>query len=341
MGKHLSDERDSKSLIYVFGGTLVISIVIFLSVFNMYDKELKDDATEELYSMKMKNSIVSNDELKTVSYSNDKTVASSINSNQVNNVEKVQNKVSKMPVEAKVTKINNTVSNTTNTTNTVNTTVNNTSTNVVETKEELKFVAPVSGEISKDFAKDTLIYSNTLEEWTTHLGIDIKAAKTSVVVASADGIVEKITKELNKYLGDGFVLSYANNLDMDWEKIVPKAQEKTAYGVLKVDSGTTTQLADQTITVEQLTLKVAIPGKREIFDEDVANLRSMKQGLNNYVVFDDDVNALLLFGEYQDSQQQLVNGNYWWIASVVFSANFHYDPPQLSCGALFFRLLLR
>ena len=146
-------------------------------------------------------------------------------------------------------------------------------------------------------------------------------------------IYEKITKELNKYLGEGFVLKYANNLDMDWDKVLPKVQEKTAYGILKVDSGTTTQLADQTITVEQLTLTVAIPGKpREIFDEDVANLRSMKQGLNNYVVFDDEINALLLFGEYQDSQQQLVNGNYWWIASVVFTANY-YNSMYLAADA--------
>lgn len=238
MGKHLSDERDSKSLIYVFGGTLVISIVIFLSVFNMYDKELKDDATEELYSMKMKNSIVSNDELKTVSYSNDKTVASSINSNQVNNVEKVQNKVSKMPVEAKVTKINNTVANTTNTTNAVNTTVNNTSTNVVETKEELKFVAPVSGEISKDFAKDTLIYSNTLEEWTTHLGIDIKAPKTTIVVAAEKGTVESIKNDprfgltvIIKHAG-GFKSIYSNLLTSEFVKEGEEVEKGQTIGTV-------------------------------------------------------------------------------------------------------------
>ena len=235
MGKHLSDERDSKSLIYVFGGTLVISIVIFLSVFNMYDKELKDDATEELYSMKMQNSIVSNDELKTVSYSNDKTVASSINSNQVNNVEKVQNKVSKMPVEAKVTKINNTVS---NTTNTVNTTVNNTSTNVVETKEELKFVAPVSGEISKDFAKDTLIYSNTLEEGTTHLGIDIKAPKTTIVVAAEKGTVESIKNDprfgltvIIKHAG-GFKSIYSNLLTSEFVKEGEEVEKGQTIGTV-------------------------------------------------------------------------------------------------------------
>jgi murein DD-endopeptidase MepM/ murein hydrolase activator NlpD len=199
--------------------------------------------------MKMQNSIVSNDELKTVSYSNDKTVASSINSNQVNNVEKVQNKVSKMPVEAKVTKINNTVSNTTNTTNTVNTTVNNTSTNVVETKEELKFVAPVSGEISKDFAKDTLIYSNTLEEWTTHLGIDIKAPKTTIVVAAEKGTVESIKNDPRFGLTviieheDSYKTVYANLLTTEFVAEDEKVEKGQSIGT--VGNSAVFEIADE------------------------------------------------------------------------------------------------
>ena len=136
-------------------------------------------------------------------------------------------------------------------------------------------------------------------------------------------IYEKITKELNDYLGDDFILSYANNLDMDWKSILPNLQDKTAYGVLKVDSGTTTQLADQQVRLEQLTLYVAMPARRDIFDKDVANLRSMINAMNKYVVADDEANAMLLFGEYQDSQKQRVNGTDWWIASVVFVANFY------------------
>lgn len=239
MGKHLSDERDSKSLIYVFGGTLVISIVIFLSVFNIYDKELKKDAAEELYSLKMNNSIVSNDELKQVSYSNDKTIASSINSNQVNNTLKVENKVSKMPVEATVTKANTTQNNqVNNAVNTVTNVIDNTVNNQVVEKEELKFIAPVSGEISKDFAKDTLIYSNTLEEWTTHLGIDIKANKTTIVVASEKGVVESIKNDprfgltvVIKHSG-GFKTIYSNLLTSEFVKEGEEVEKGQTIGTV-------------------------------------------------------------------------------------------------------------
>ena len=95
---------------------------------------------------------------------------------------------------------------------------------LVETKEELKFIAPVSGEISKDFAKDTLIFSNTLEEWTTHLGIDIKADKTTIVVASEKGVVESIKNDprfgltvVIKHSG-GFKTVYSNLLTSEFVK---------------------------------------------------------------------------------------------------------------------------
>lgn len=64
-----------------------------------------------------------------------------------------------------------------------------------EKQEELKFTTPIKGEILRDFSPDSLVYSNTLEEWITHNGIDIKADKTSVVVASCDGKVTSITND--------------------------------------------------------------------------------------------------------------------------------------------------
>lgn len=62
-------------------------------------------------------------------------------------------------------------------------------------KEDPKFNMPVSGEIIREFANDSLVYSNTLEEWITHNGIDIKADKTSVVTASAPGKVYAIKND--------------------------------------------------------------------------------------------------------------------------------------------------
>lgn len=67
-----------------------------------------------------------------------------------------------------------------------------------ETKIEEKapvFVRPIEGEIIREYAKDKLVYSETLKEWITHPGIDIKADKTSVVKSSADGRVLSIKND--------------------------------------------------------------------------------------------------------------------------------------------------
>ena len=70
----------------------------------------------------------------------------------------------------------------------------NTKTSKEEVKE-LSFEMPVEGEIAKPYARDNLVYSNTLEEWTTHLGIDIKADKTTVVKASEEGTIKSIKND--------------------------------------------------------------------------------------------------------------------------------------------------
>ncbi len=70
----------------------------------------------------------------------------------------------------------------------------NTKTSKEEVKE-LSFEMPVEGEIAKPYARDNLVYSNTLEEWTTHLGIDIKADKTTVVKASEAGTIKSIKND--------------------------------------------------------------------------------------------------------------------------------------------------
>ena len=208
-------EEKIKRYVYVFSITLVLSIVVFLTIFVMYNKKMKNEANMALENLGTIEDIVSNDNLTETSMSSDLTVkkASSVKENKVNtNINtgsKNTNKIDKTPVESKVT----------------NTTV----TNVVESssieenvKKELKFESPVSGEIIKDFAMDNLIYSNTLEEWTTHLGIDIKADKTSIVTASEKGIVESIKNDPRFGLTitisheDGFKTIYSNLLTSEF-----------------------------------------------------------------------------------------------------------------------------
>lgn len=65
----------------------------------------------------------------------------------------------------------------------------------VEKKADPVFSMPVEGEIIKEYAKDKLVYSDTLKEWVTHAGIDIKADKTTVVKASEEGTVKSIKND--------------------------------------------------------------------------------------------------------------------------------------------------
>lgn len=107
-----------------------------------------------------------------------------------------------------------------------------------EVKKELVFSKPVEGEIIKEFAKDTLIYSNTLNEWTTHLGVDIKAEKTTVVKAAEDGTVKYIKNDPRYGLTiviehiDGYSTIYANLLTTEFVEEGEKVEKGQTIGTV-------------------------------------------------------------------------------------------------------------
>lgn len=88
--------------------------------------------------------------------------------------------------------------------------------------EPMQFVKPLEGEIVKAFAKDRLVYSDTLKEWITHNGIDIKAEKTTVVKAAESGTVTAIKNDPRYGItiviehADGFQTIYANLLTAEF-----------------------------------------------------------------------------------------------------------------------------
>lgn len=90
------------------------------------------------------------------------------------------------------------------------------------------FCYPVEGEIIMDYAKDKLVYSNTLGEWITHCGIDIKADKTTVVKASAEGTIKSIKNDPRYGLtvviehSNGFCTVYSNLLTAEFVSVGEK-----------------------------------------------------------------------------------------------------------------------
>ena len=72
-----------------------------------------------------------------------------------------------------------------------------------QTKKE--FIAPVNGTIIKPFSKSELIYSNTMDDWRTHLGIDISCPYGTEVISSEDGEVKNVEYNIN----------YGNSVSLD------------------------------------------------------------------------------------------------------------------------------
>lgn len=146
----------------------------------------------------------------------------------------------------KSTNANTTNTNTTNTNNTQNTlkttAVQNKKESEEETKketsQELKFIKPVEGEIVKEYSKENLIFSETLQEWTVHTGVDIKADKTTVVKAAEAGTVKSIKNDPRYGLTivvehqNGFQTVYANLLTSEFVVEGEKVEKEQSLGTV-------------------------------------------------------------------------------------------------------------
>ena len=119
-----------------------------------------------------------------------------------------------------------------------------------EEVKDLSFVKPADGEIVKDYSKDNLVYSSTLEEWTTHLGIDIAMQKTDVVKAVADGKVKSIKNDPRYGLTvviehqNGFESIYSSLLTAEF--ITVGEEIKQGSTIATVGNTATFEIADTT-----------------------------------------------------------------------------------------------
>ncbi len=71
-------------------------------------------------------------------------------------------------------------------------------------------VKPAKGDVSKQFAYDTLVYMKTLNQWSTHFGVDIAAKVGDDVVAALDGTVDSAYKD--PLLGNCVKITSANEI---------------------------------------------------------------------------------------------------------------------------------
>ena len=161
--------------------------------------------------------------------SNNTNVNTSVKNN-ANNTTNTDNKTNTLNQNTSATNSKNT--------NTKTESTNKTADSKATDNKELSFEKPVDGEIVKEYAKDNLIYSNTLQEWTTHLGIDIKADKTTVVKSAEAGKVKSIKNDPRYGLtiviehDNGYQTVYSNLLSSEFVVEGEKVEKGQSIGTV-------------------------------------------------------------------------------------------------------------
>lgn len=232
-----------KIILYAGIGVAILTVIVF-ALF-MYSKNLSDDMKNGSMSLEqMANMANNNTTQNTESAStemgksveeakNDIKITSNDNTNNISNATNKANTTN----TANTTKANTTNTTKTNQSNTTNVTTN-AKTTEPEVKKELAFQKPVEGDIVREYAKDNLIYSATLEEWTTHMGIDIKAEKTTVVKAAEAGTIKSIKNDPRYGLTivieheDNFQTVYANLLTSEFVVEGEKVEKGQSIGTV-------------------------------------------------------------------------------------------------------------
>lgn len=76
--------------------------------------------------------------------------------------------------------------------------------------EPVTMIMPVQGEMLKQHALDKLVFNQTLQEWSTHCGIDISCNEGERVLAVLSGTVESVNNDLMQ--GNTVVIDHGNGL---------------------------------------------------------------------------------------------------------------------------------
>lgn len=251
-----SDDNNFKKVLYIAGGILSLSVIAFIAIFILYGGK-----REQAQLAKFNSSIT--DDYKTNSFEE----TSSQMGKTVNEMEDEVTNTAENKIENEVeNNVENNVSNeigkdTNSTKYAVNTSKSEETENKRkedkknnEKKEEEKskdpeFKMPVEGEILRKYAKENLVYSTTLDEWIIHNGIDIKAEKTTVVKASAEGTIKSIKNDPRYGLtiiiehANGFSSVYSNLLTAEFVEEGEKVKQGQTIGT--VGNTATFEIADE------------------------------------------------------------------------------------------------
>lgn len=190
-------KAQKRKILYLSGGSLALIVVAIAVIFMFYTNFVENDESSKISDVNgLSEASKEIADTKQTSIEIGKSVNEAKNEITVNeNKNETNNNVIVVP---KVQEDNN--KSVQSKPEEIKETVEKNKQEVTAKKEETKpqepvFAMPVEGEILKEYAKDKLVYSDTLKEWVTHSGIDIRAEKTSIVKASEAGIVKSIKND--------------------------------------------------------------------------------------------------------------------------------------------------
>lgn len=119
-----------------------------------------------------------------------------------------------------------------------------------EKPKKLSFVSPVVGKVTKGHSLEIPVFSDTLQEWRVHTGIDISADEGASVYSAEDGVVTKVYSD--PFLGKtvevshegGIVTVYSN---LDTSSVAVKEGDTVECGTLlgHVGDSSLSELADE------------------------------------------------------------------------------------------------
>ena len=230
-----NDNRKWYSLLGFLISIVLLSIAIFMSVNQEKTQRLarlSSENTVEVSSTNKNTSIDTSGRMLALSNSEAESNVNNINEivNTSDNIVNTENSASANIVTDNNEQANGEqesnaqINNAQNETNEGNEENNNEQSNEDNKQEGNKtnpnqFIKPIEGEEISNFSMNSLIYSNTLQEWITHRGIDIKAEKGAEVKASKAGKVKLINNDprygvtISIEHSEGFTTVYSCMLD--------------------------------------------------------------------------------------------------------------------------------
>lgn len=197
-----------KKVLWIYGGILLILIIACITVYIAYNNKVKESARQSLLAAEKITELVPNN-----------TILEQASSELSKSIEEVIEETTDEESENEDSDLQEESSEDTSLEN-----QETEATVAEEPKKELEFGYPVEGELLKGFAVDNLVFSETLQEWIIHKGVDIKAARTTVVKASEEGVVQAIKNDPRYGLTvivehrDGYKTLYANLLTTEFVK---------------------------------------------------------------------------------------------------------------------------